>query len=224
MDTSAFLDYLTAQPTYSSQVVHIEHIPPREASCAGLDEPLVASLQDCLKQHGISSLYTHQAEAVNNARQGRNVMVATSSASGKSLCYNIAVLQALLTEPRSRALYLFPTKALAQDQLRGLRELFCPGLFKAEEFATFDGDTPPAERAEIRRRARIILSNPDMLHLGILPNHRTWSRFLRSLKYVVIDEAHIYRGVFGSHVAGVLRRPTVIRIQRKSLFLTITGI
>ncbi len=206
MDTSAFLHYLTAQPTYSSQIVHIEHILPRDADCAELDEPLVASLQDCLREQGILSLYTHQAEAVNNAQQGRNVMVATSSASGKTLCYNIAVLQALLAEPASRALYLFPTKALAQDQLRGLRELFCPYLFKTEEFATFDGDTPQAERAEVRKRARIILTNPDMLHIGILPNHQSWSRLLRSLRYVVIDEAHIYRGVFGSHVACVLRR------------------
>ncbi len=206
MDTSAFLQYLAAQPTYSGQIVHIEHIPPREADYAELDEPLPANLQDCLKEHGILSLYTHQVEAVDYTRQGTNVMVATSSASGKSLCYNIAVLQALLCEHGSRALYLFPTKALAQDQLRSLRELFCPGLFRAEEFATFDGDTPQAERAEIRRRARIILTNPDMLHIGILPNHQYWSRLLRSLSYVIIDEAHIYRGVFGSHVAGVLRR------------------
>ncbi len=206
MDTSAFIHYLQAQPDYSSQIVHIEHIPPREADYAGLDEPLLTSLQDCLSKHGISSLYTHQSEAVNNARQGRNVMVATSSASGKSLCYNVAVLETLLTEPDSRAIYLFPTKALAQDQLRVLRELFSPALFRAEEFATFDGDTPQAERAEVKRRARIILTNPDMLHVGILPNHRSWSRLLRSLKYVVIDEAHTYRGVFGSHVAGVLRR------------------
>jgi DEAD/DEAH box helicase domain-containing protein len=206
MDTSAFIHYLKAQPNYNSQIVHIEHIPPREAECAELDEPLVASLQDCLGEHGISSLYAHQAEAVNNIRQGRNVMVATSSASGKSLCYNIAVLETLLNEPDSRALYLFPTKALAQDQLRVLRELFSPALLRTEGFATFDGDTPLAERAEIRRQARIILSNPDMLHVGILPNHRAWSRLLRSLRYVVIDEAHIYRGVFGSHVAGVMRR------------------
>ena len=144
MDTSAFLHYLVAQPTYSNQIVHIEHIPPRQANCAELDEPLIASLQDCLTERGILSLYTHQAEAVNNARQGRNVMVATSSASGKSLCYNIAVLQALLTEQDSRALYLFPTKALAQDQLRALRELFCPNLLGVGEFATFDGDTPQA--------------------------------------------------------------------------------
>ncbi|MFC1987866.1 DEAD/DEAH box helicase [Chloroflexota bacterium] len=206
MDTSAFLNYLIAQPAYDSQIVHIEHILPRDANYAGLDKPLEVSLQECLDEHGISSLYTHQTEAINNARQGRNVMVSTSSASGKSLCYNVAVLQALLTEPASCALYLFPTKALAQDQLRALREMFCPALFRAEEFATFDGDTPQAERAEIRKQARIILTNPDMLHVGILPNHPSWSKLLRSLRYVVIDEAHVYRGVFGSHVACVLRR------------------
>jgi len=133
-------------------------------------------------------------------------MVSTSSASGKTLCYNIAVLEALLTEERSRAVYLFPTKALAQDQLRSLQELFVPDLFKAEDFATFDGDTPRAERGETRKQARVILSNPDMLHVGILPNHHQWTRLLRNLKYVVIDEAHIYRGVFGSHLGGVIRR------------------
>ena len=206
MDTSAFLDYLIAQPAYGNQIVHIEHILPREASFAELDEPLLTDLQDCLKAHGIPSLYTHQVEAVNNARQGRNVMVATSSASGKTLCYNIAVLQNLLTVPDGRAFYLFPTKALAQDQLRVLRELFSPGVLRLEEVATFDGDTPQAERAGIRKQARIILTNPDMLHIGILPNHQAWARFLRRLKYVVVDEAHVYRGVFGSHVAGVLRR------------------
>ncbi len=206
MDTAAFLKHLQAQSGYQQQMVHIEHIPPRRAKCAELDEPLADSLQDCLSNHDITALYVHQAEAVNHARQGKNVMVATSSASGKSLCYNLAVLQTLLTEPGSRAIYLFPTKALAQDQLRSLRELFSPTLFEPDEFATFDGDTPLAERAEIRQRARIILTNPDMLHLGILPNHQSWMRILRHLKYVVVDEAHIYRGVFGSHVAGVLRR------------------
>ncbi|MFC1920595.1 DEAD/DEAH box helicase [Chloroflexota bacterium] len=206
MDTTAFLNYLQSQDNYNDQVVHIEHIKPRGAKYTWTDEPLSHALRDCLKKQGISALYTHQAEAVNNARQGKNVMVATSSASGKSLCYNIAVTEALLAEAGSRAFYLFPTKALAQDQLRVLRETFTPELFSAQDFSTFDGDTPQAERAEIRRRARIILTNPDMLHVGILPNHRTWARVLRNLKYVVIDEAHIYRGVFGSHVAGVIRR------------------
>ena len=206
MNTSAFLHNLTAQPTYNGQMAHIEHIPLRDASYAELDKPLISSLQDCLNEHRLLPLYTHQAEAVNKAWQGKNVMVATSSASGKTLCYNIPVLESILTEKINRALYLFPTKALAQDQLRGLQELFCPHLFQVEELATFDGDTPQAERAEIRKKARIILTNPDMLHIGILPNHQSWSRLLRHLKYVVVDEAHIYRGVFGSHVAGVLRR------------------
>ena len=206
MDTSAFIHYIAARPTYSGQIAHIEHIPAREADYAELDKPLFGELQDCLNECGLLPLYAHQAEAVNYARQGRNVMVSTSSASGKTLCYNIPVLEAILTEKGSRAFYLFPTKALAQDQLRNLRELFCPGLSRTDEFATFDGDTPQTERAEIRERARVILTNPDMLHLGILPNHQSWSRFLRRLRYVVVDEAHIYRGVFGSHVACVLRR------------------
>ncbi len=206
MDTAAFLNYLETQPDYKDQIVHVEHILPRKAKYAGLDEPLAEELQDCLNRHGLSSLYTHQAEAVNQSRQGKNVIVATSSASGKTLCYNIAVLEAILTERSSRALYLFPTKALAQDQLRSLRQLFCPGLLPEEDFATFDGDTPRVERNEIRRRARIILTNPDMLHVGILPNHQSWVGLLRHLRYVVIDEAHAYRGVFGSHVACVMRR------------------
>ena len=206
MDTSAFLYHLTTKPNYSGQITHIEHIPPCEANCAELDKPLTSGLQNCLNEHRLLPLYTHQAEAVNDAQRGKNVMVATSSASGKTLCYNIAVLEAILTEKSSRALYLFPTKALAQDQLRGLRELFCPSLFKQDDFDTFDGDTPQVERAEIRKRARVILTNPDMLHIGILPNHQAWSGLLRHLRYVVVDETHTYRGVFGSHVACILRR------------------
>jgi len=187
-------------------MVHVEHIPPRPARSARLRLPLPEALQDCLTEHGLFPLYSHQAEAINYARDGKNVMVATSSASGKTLCYNAPVMEAILTEPRSCALYLFPTKALAQDQLRSLNETFYPALFQSGEVTTFDGDTPQAERADIRRRARVVLTNPDMLHLGILPNHQQWSRLLRRLKYVVIDEAHTYRGVFGSHVAGVMRR------------------
>jgi len=206
VDTLAFLQYLQSQPAYADQIAHIEHIPPRRATCAELDRPLSGELQNCLHKNGLLPLYTHQAEAVKKARQGKNVIVATSSASGKTLCYNLPVAETLFTEPDSRALYLFPTKALAQDQLRGLHQLFTPNLFQIEELATFDGDTPRAERSEVRKRARIILTNPDMLHVGILPNHQSWSRLLRHLRYVVIDEAHAYRGVFGSHVAGVMRR------------------
>ena len=206
MDTSLFLDYLISQPFYYGQIAHIEHIRPRDARFAKLEKSLFPTLEECLTKHQLLPLYTHQAEAVNQARQDKNVMVVTSSASGKTLCYNIPVLETLLAEADSRALYLFPTKALAQDQLRTLHEDFFPDLFEMMDFATFDGDTPSAERGEIRKNARIILSNPDMLHVGILPNHQQWSRFLRCLKYVVVDEAHTYRGVFGSHLAGVLRR------------------
>ena len=188
MDTSAFLHHLAAQPGYSGQMVHVEHIPRRQAKSVRLHRPLADALQECLTQHGLFPFYSHQAEAISCAREGRNVMVATSSASGKTLCYNAPVMEAILTEPRSCALYLFPTKALAQDQLRSLNELFYPALFQAGEVTTFDGDTPQVERADIRKRARVVLTNPDMLHLGILPNHQQWSRLLRRLKYVVIDE------------------------------------
>jgi len=206
MDTTEFLDYLKSKPFYRDQIAHVEHIQPRSARKGELEMPLNQDLKRCLSDRHFLPLYTHQAEAVNQVRLGKNVMVVTSSASGKTLCYNIPVTESLLSEKSRRALYLFPTKALAQDQLRTLREDFCPDLFNYTDFATFDGDTPQAERADIRKSTRIVLSNPDMLHVGILPNHQQWSRFFRSLKFVVVDEAHVYRGVFGSHLAGVLRR------------------
>ncbi|HEY42137.1 MAG TPA: DEAD/DEAH box helicase [Dehalococcoidia bacterium] len=206
MDASAFLQYLTTLPGYSDQIVHVEHIPSRKATNGKLDTELPVALHDRLSERGLLPLYHHQAEAINHSRRGQHVMVATSSASGKTLCYNIPVLEALLTLPESRALYLFPTKALAQDQLRSLRELAYPDLAAATDFSTYDGDTQPIERADIRKEARVVLTNPDMLHVGIMPNHQQWSRLLRNLRYVVVDEAHVYRGVFGSHLAGILRR------------------
>jgi DEAD/DEAH box helicase domain-containing protein len=202
MDTSAFVHALSAQPGYRGQIVHVEHIPHRDGEYAELEQPLYESLDRFLREQKLLPLYTHQAEAINYARRGMNVMVATSSASGKTLCYNIPVMESVLTEAASCALYLFPTKALAQDQLRTLQEY----SHLARDVATFDGDTPQAERAGIRKSARVLLTNPDMLHVGILPNHQSWSRLLRHLQYVVVDEAHVYRGVFGSHVACVLRR------------------
>ncbi len=206
MDTSAFIHHLTAQPGYSDQIVHTEVIASRQAAYGELEHPLFPALEKCLADNALWPLYTHQAEAVNHVRNGHNVMVATSSASGKTLCYNVPVLESIATEKSSRALYLFPTKALAQDQLRNFRQQFCPEILPAEECDTFDGDTPQNTRFEIKKNARIIISNPDMLHVGILPNHQSWARLLRRLKYVIVDEAHMYRGVFGSHVALVLRR------------------
>ncbi|RJQ40455.1 MAG: DEAD/DEAH box helicase [Dehalococcoidia bacterium] len=206
MKEPAFLEYLKAQPDYRGQVVHIEAIPPRIAQLKALAKPLPAILEDCLRRRHLFPLYTHQAEAIDLARMGKNVMVATRSASGKTICYNVPVLETMQADPAATALYLFPTKALAQDQFRSLRELACPALLGLDQFATFDGDTPTRERSQIRKYGRLILTNPDMLHIGILPNHQLWSRFLRHLKFIVLDEAHGYRGVFGSHVAGVMRR------------------
>ncbi|MBM4447295.1 MAG: DEAD/DEAH box helicase [Chloroflexi bacterium] len=206
MYVDAFLHHLLTLPDYKQQIVHVQPIPPHDATFGELDKPLHPALQARLESSCILSLYTHQANAINEARRGKNVMVATASASGKTLCYNLAVLETMLKDPSSRALYLFPTKALAQDQLRGLNELGCPEIISFGGCATFDGDTPPSERAGIKRKAKVVLTNPDMLHLGILPNHKSWSRLFRNLKYVVIDEAHVYRGVFGSHVANILRR------------------
>jgi DEAD/DEAH box helicase domain-containing protein len=206
LDTASFIHHLTSQTGYKDQIVHIENLAPLQAVCSDLERPLIKPLEDCLDDNGLLPLYSHQARAVDLARQGKNVMVATSSASGKTMCYNIPVMEAMLTEKSCRALYLFPTKALTQDQMRNLRNQFCPDIIRPEECAAFDGDTPQAQRAEIKRSARILFTNPDMLHIGILPNHQSWSKMLRRLKYVVVDEAHIYRGVFGSHVACVLRR------------------
>jgi DEAD/DEAH box helicase domain-containing protein len=206
MDVDAFLRHLTTLDDYKQQIVHIQYLPPSDASFGKLEKPLHPVLQSCLESICISALFTHQTRAINAARNGKSVMVATASASGKTMCYNLPVLEAILDDRGSRALYLFPTKALAQDQLRNLRHLACNDILNLNESATYDGDTPQEERSDIKRSARVIFTNPDMLHLGILPNHKSWSRLFRNLKYVVVDEAHIYRGVFGSHVAQVLRR------------------
>ncbi|MDD5094597.1 MAG: DEAD/DEAH box helicase [Dehalococcoidia bacterium] len=205
MDTAAFLDHLTSLPSYEDQIVHREHISPRKAQHEQLVLPLHPSLESALKARGLLPLYRHQTAAVEGTLSGKNIIVSTPSASGKTLCYNLPVLNSILEQEATRAIYLFPTKALAQDQLRSLNELTSAVKMKIKK-ATFDGDTPSNVRAEIRRSAQILLSNPDMVHLSILPNHRLWMNFLGQLKYIVIDEAHVYRGVFGSHVANVIRR------------------
>jgi len=213
MDAAAFLHHLLSLTDYRQQIVHIERIPHQGAILEKLDDPLHPSLQACLESVGISALFSHQAKALNAIFAGKNVIIATPSASGKTLCYQLATLDALVHDKDSRALYIFPTKALAQDQLRSLKQIAHPLSLRSrseaispQATATFDGDTPQDERANTRKQARVVLTNPDMLHLGILPNHQSWSKLFRNLKYVVIDETHIYRGVFGSHVANVLRR------------------
>ena len=207
MDTADFLRHIQSLLWYQEQIVHVEQVPSREARTRDLDPPLDARLVQSLEDMGVSGLYTHQAEAVEKLRDGKNVIVATPAASGKSMCYNLPVLEALLEDRTSRALYLYPTKALSQDQEKKLAELMpASDGPRGIRHAIFDGDTPRPDRATIRRSSNIVITNPDMLHLGILPNHRAWYRTLRGLKYVVLDEAHVYRGVFGTHVANVMRR------------------
>ncbi len=207
MDTSSILKSLRQLPEYDGQMVHLEKIPSRKARYAELDTQFHPALQKALKRLNLLPLFQHQAQALEALRSGANVMVATPAASGKSLVYNASVLDRLMREKGATALYLFPTKALTQDQWRALRDIIdADAGLKGIKVAVFDGDTPTEERGEIRRTARVLLTNPDMLHYGILPNHRSWTRLLRKLRYVVIDEAHVYRGVFGSQVANVLRR------------------
>jgi DEAD/DEAH box helicase domain-containing protein len=205
MDTSEFLRHVRKQPSYRDQVVHLERLAARRARYGRLERPLPAALTSALRNIGAERLYAHQAQAINAVRSGQHVVLSTGTASGKTLAYNVPVLEALLLDARARALYLFPTKALAQDQLRGLEEL-AQGELRSVRFGTYDGDTSRAVRIRLRREAGVLLTNPDMLHLGILPNHTLWAGFFANLRYVVIDEAHVYRGVFGSHVGCVVRR------------------
>ena len=204
MDVQAFLRDVQREAWYAGQVVHVEEVPERSARLRDLGRPLDPRIQARLEALGAWPLYSHQVEAICALDRGQNVMVATPAASGKTLCYNIPVTEAFLADRSTRALYLYPTKALAQDQLRAFQRLLLPE--DGVSVAIYTGDTPHAERGAIRRHAAAVFTNPDMLHVGVLPNHRAWSRLLRGLRYVVVDEAHVYRGVFGSHVAVLLRR------------------
>jgi DEAD/DEAH box helicase domain-containing protein len=174
----------------------------REPKLEPLPDDLDPRLASALVATGVTALYRHQAEAWQAARRGENVVVTTGTASGKSLAFNLPVLDEIVREPKTRAFYLYPTKALAQDQARALAELRLKGL----KPAIYDGDTPSERRWQIRKWSNVVLTNPDMLHVGVLPHHDRWGDMLANLRYVVVDEAHVYRGVFGSHVANVLRR------------------
>ena len=236
MSVETALQALRLEARFMRNISRWEITPARPARYASFPPELDLRLIDALAGRGVIALYTHQADAVAAALRGEHVAVVTPAASGKTLCYNLPVLNRLLADPSARALYLFPTKALAQDQLAELRELagLLNGVGETSRqgnkgakplqtlgassprpllspsppltCATYDGDTPSAQRAKVRDAARIILSNPDMLHAGILPQHPRWAGFFANLRVVVIDEMHVCRGVFGSHIANVLRR------------------
>jgi DEAD/DEAH box helicase domain-containing protein len=207
-----------------SPPARISAVAPSHAPCpSSLDERLTRALAS----RGISDLYSHQAEAIEHALARRNVVVVTPTASGKTLCYNAPVLSAILQDPSRRALYLFPTKALAQDQLAEL-QVMCETIARDSREAgddvqvgvfTYDGDTPQDARRAIRGRAHIVLSNPDMVHSGILPHHPRWAKLFENLRYVIIDELHAYRGVFGSHLCNVLRRCSLPPLRVLACFI-----
>ena len=220
MALQAALDRLTAgrqdrRDAPDGWVTAVRVLPPRAADYAPFPAGVDPQLVEALRTRGIEQPYTHQAAAITHALAGRHVVITTPTASGKTLCYNAPVLSTIRRDPAARALYLFPTKALAQDQLAELHELatlLAQGTGDRDQGSegigvfTYDGDTPQDARKAIRNRAHVVLSNPDMLHSGVLPHHPRWAKLFENLRYVVIDELHAYRGVFGSHLANVVRR------------------
>ncbi len=202
---SAVLTQWRRDPAVAKNLALDAVVPPAPEARAPLPPELAPALVQALKARGVESLYTHQAKAFALAHAGKDVVVATPTASGKSLCYLLPVLQSLATRPGARALFLFPTKALSRDQEEALRAMLeQAGL--SHGAVTFDGDTPGDARRAAREKSGVIITNPDMLHAGILPHHASWARFFAGLTHVVVDELHAYRGVFGSHLANVLRR------------------
>lgn len=198
------LEFWQADPAISSCIASIQVIPACKGSFVPLPEFLDRNLSEILSQEGISHLYRHQAEAIQSIIHSQHTIITTGTASGKSLCYLLPILQRCLEDETATALLLFPTKALTQDQYKNFLRLSPQTLHS--QIAIYDGDTPVSQRAKIRNNTRILLSNPDMLHTAILPHHPGWERYFRGLTYVVLDEVHLYRGVFGSHIANLLRR------------------
>jgi len=204
-DVSAIIQELEDDFTVRPYLTALEHLPAKEACLAEFPDWLNSGLIDILRKDEISHLYSHQASALKAINEGKNVVTVTPTASGKTLCYNLPVLDAIIKKPESRAIYLFPTKALSQDQLGELYRMI-EALDESVKTFTYDGDTPVSARSSIRKQGQIVVTNPDMLHTGILPHHTKWHQLFQNLKYIVMDEIHIYRGVFGSHMANVIRR------------------
>jgi DEAD/DEAH box helicase domain-containing protein len=205
VEINNLLEYWKSTPSISGNVVELYVDEPRTAEYLPFPDYFDVKLLGALNRLGIKQLYKHQRDAVDRVANGDHVVVVTDTASGKTLCYNLPVIDQVLKSQDSTALYFFPTKALAQDQLSSLNTLSV-ALEKNIPAMIYDGDTPAEHRSQIRKRAKILLTNPDMLHIGILPHHTLWQDFFKCLKYIVIDEVHTYRGVFGSHVANLIRR------------------
>ena len=205
MNVDQLTQQLRMDPLFMENVVRWEVLPPRPAQYAPFPGGLDARLEPVLHKRGIHQLYTHQAHSIRSTSEGKNVCVVTPTASGKTMCYNLPVLSAILADDNARALYLFPTKALSADQVSELYELIEMMGVDIKTY-TYDGDTPAAARRAVRQAGHIVVTNPDMLHSGILPHHTKWVKLFENLKYIVIDEIHTYRGVFGSNLANVLRR------------------
>ncbi|HVN82317.1 MAG TPA: DEAD/DEAH box helicase [Terriglobia bacterium] len=205
LSIARIVEGLKRQSGVQDCITHIEHFPAREAQWASFPSGIAPLVRQIYASKGIDQLYSHQAEAVEKVLGGRNVVIVTPTASGKTLCYNVPVLNSILGNPDTRAMYLFPTKALAQDQMEELYQLIQLSGKDIRTF-TYDGDTPQDARKAIRSQGHVVVTNPDMLHTGILPHHTKWVQLFENIKYVVIDELHSYRGVFGSHLTNVLRR------------------
>ena len=218
MTLASLLSHWRSNPEVGPNLVEWRTISARVAQFKPFPPGIHPALLEALQGQGINALYSHQATSWEFLKGGKNIVAVTGTASGKTLCYNLTVIDLLLREPEATALYIFPTKALSQDQYSALQTLLLaidknlvPGESQSEvgekiQFTIYDGDTPLSARASLRNKARLVISNPDMLHTGILPHHTAWAGFFRGLRYVVIDEIHSYRGVFGSHVANVIRR------------------
>lgn len=204
-----FLKELKLEDNFKDNIIHWHTIEEKEAKMVELPEQIHPKLREALQKRGINELYTHQRSAFEAIHQGKNIVAVTPTASGKTMCYNLPVLQEITENTQARALYIFPTKALAQDQKSEINELIGESELAINSY-TYDGDTAASIREKVRKAGHIVITNPDMLHSAILPHHTKWVSLFENLKYVVIDELHIYRGVFGSHVANVIRR--LIRI------------
>ncbi len=206
MDVEGFLNEIRSSPGYRDQMVYVREVPAREAGFADARDRLPGPAEAVLRSRGIERLYSHQAQAIDRVHGGENVLVVTGTASGKSLCYVLPIIEMLLADPEARALLLFPTKALSQDQCKAFREALSAAGVSDFLTGVYDGDTPSAMRRRLRDHASVIFSNPDMLHAAIMPQHGRWADFLARLRMLVVDELHVYSGIFGSNAANLFRR------------------